>query len=106
MKLTYKGGVNLKKVIVLNTADNIANAIVDIKKGDKVDVLRGDENLKFDALDDIPFGFKVAVTFIEKNQDIIKYGEIIGKASENISRGDLVHIHNMEGNRGRGDLEV
>ena len=35
---------------------------------------------------------------------IRKYGETIGKASLAISKGALVHIHNLEGTRARGDL--
>jgi altronate dehydratase small subunit len=34
-----------------------------------------------------------------------KYGEMIGKASAAIAKGALVHIHNLEGTRARGDLE-
>ena len=35
----------------------------------------------------------------------MKYGERIGIASVDISRGDYVHIHNLEAVRGRGDLK-
>ena len=35
----------------------------------------------------------------------MKYAHVIGKASKDISVGELVHVHNIEGNRGRGDLE-
>lgn len=52
----------------------------------------------------IPFGFKVSIKEIQKGEDIIKYGEVIGKAKKNILPGELVHIHNVEGTRGRGDL--
>ena len=37
--------------------------------------------------------------------DIRKYGETIGKAGKAIARGALVHVHNLEGTRARGDLE-
>ncbi len=52
----------------------------------------------------IPFGFKMAVTGIARGAQVIKYGESIGIASRDISPGQLVHIHNIEGARGRGDL--
>ena len=38
-----------------------------------------------------------------KNQEVLKYGESIGKATKNISKGEHVHIQNVESNRGRGD---
>jgi altronate dehydratase small subunit len=35
---------------------------------------------------------------------VLKYGESIGVASSDIQMGQLVHVHNLEGARGRGDL--
>ncbi|MFQ5657413.1 MAG: SAF domain-containing protein [Candidatus Methylomirabilales bacterium] len=35
---------------------------------------------------------------------IIKYGQVIGRATVEIAPGDHVHVHNMESLRGRGDL--
>ena len=43
----------------------------------------------------IPYGHKFALKKITKNNFIIKYGEIIGKAKKNIKIGPHVHIHNM-----------
>ena len=37
--------------------------------------------------------------------NVLKYGEVIGKASRAISPGDWVHIHNVESARARGDIE-
>lgn len=51
----------------------------------------------------IPFGHKIALGTIAKNAEIIKYGEVIGIATCNIMRGEHVHIHNMDSQRGRGD---
>ncbi|MDQ6598863.1 SAF domain-containing protein [Bacillus salipaludis] len=36
-------------------------------------------------------------------EDILKYGEVIGLATTDIEPGEHVHIHNLEGKRGRGD---
>ena len=41
---------------------------------------------------------------IKKGTPIIKYGETIGLATEDIKEGDHVHVHNVEGLRGRGDM--
>ena len=57
------------------------------------------------ALDAIPFGFKIALQDILQGEAIRKYGETIGRASSLIAKGTMVHIHNLEGVRGRGDLE-
>lgn len=54
----------------------------------------------------IPYGHKVALRPVCRGGDIVKYGEVIGRASADIQAGDHVHIHNMESLRGRGDLET
>ena len=71
----------------------------------RVQVRLGKEVRRIKALEKIPFGFKIAVTDIAIGGKIIKYGESIGIASEDIRKGQLVHVHNIEGARGRGDLE-
>jgi altronate dehydratase small subunit len=42
---------------------------------------------------------------ISKGLDILKYGEVIGRATKNIASGTHAHIHNIESLRGRGDLK-
>jgi hypothetical protein len=55
-------------------------------------------------LDDIPSNHKFAPVDIKAGDPIIKYGLNIGRASCDIKKGQYVHIHNIESNRGRGDL--
>lgn len=88
----------------LREQDNVATALVAINKGDVVAVSCHGSVEKVKAQDDIPFGFKMSISDIDKAAGIVKYGEIIGRASENIKAGALVHIHNVEGTRGRGDI--
>jgi altronate dehydratase small subunit len=52
----------------------------------------------------IPTGHKFATRQIAAGALIRKYGQVIGKASEAIAPGEHVHVHNVEGTRGRGDL--
>jgi len=94
----------MKAIIVLNSADNVGNAMEDIVKGDDVSCLVEGKTSSFTARDDIPFGFKVAVRDIAAGGDIIKYKEVIGRAAQDIRTGECVHIHNVEGKRGRGDI--
>jgi len=37
---------------------------------------------------------------------VLKYGEVIGRATTRIEAGELVHVQNMEGCRGRGDKTI
>lgn len=55
-------------------------------------------------LDSIPFGHKVAITFIQQGAEVVKYGDVIGKATQDIRAGEHVHVQNIEGIRGRGDI--
>lgn len=46
--------------------------------------------------DEIPAGHKFALKDINKGEYIIKYGEIIGRATEDIKKGEWVHTHNVK----------
>lgn len=93
----------MKRVLIMQAEDNIANAVEDITKGDTFGYLVDGEQRSLQAVDDVPFGFKVAVKDIAVGGDIVKYKQVIGKASRAIKAGECVHIHNIEGTRGRGD---
>ena len=43
----------------------------------------------------IPAGHKVALRDIPAGECVIKYGQIIGRASQDIAKGDWVHSHNL-----------
>jgi altronate dehydratase small subunit len=89
---------------MLSAADNVATAIADVDPGAEVAVRLGKRVTWVTALERIPYGFKIAVTAIAQGDPVFKYGEPIGVASSDIARGQLVHVHNLEGARGRGDL--
>ncbi len=95
----------MKALIVLDKADNVGNAIEDIHTGDRVSYQLDGEQFELQATSDTPFGFKVAVRDIPANSPVIKYKETIGMTSRPIVAGECVHIHNVEGNRGRGDIK-
>ncbi len=93
----------ISSAIIIDNKDNVATALRQIKKGEKLNLLRGVEQLDIVPVQPIPLGHKFAVAVIAKGADVIKYGEIIGKATARISIGQHVHVHNVEGIRGRGD---
>lgn len=90
--------------IVMNERDNVAVALRDIKRGDRVVFMVGKEIREIIAKSDIPFGHKLAIRNIPKGGEVIKYGEIIGRATADIAVGEYVHVHNVESLRCRGDL--
>lgn len=46
--------------------------------------------------DNIPAGHKFALKDIKNGEYVIKYGEIIGRASAEIKKGEWVHTHNVK----------
>ena len=77
------------QTLMLHDSDNIAVALRPIEPGNPL----GRANL--DALDKIPSGHKVALTAIAAGQQITKYGQIIGVATQDIPAGAHVHVHNV-----------
>ncbi len=97
----------MKKVaVVIHKSDNVATALTDLSKGQEVIVDIDGEEIKVTLLDNIPFGHKFAIKDIPKGEHVIKYGEVIGRATKSIKAGEHVHVHNIESLRGRGDWEV
>jgi altronate dehydratase small subunit len=97
--------MRVKDALMMKRVDNVATVIEDVEEGDVVAARLGKEEFTVEAREKRPFGFKVAVKSIPKGEPILKYGEVIGKARTRIEEGALVHIHNLEGTRGRGDLD-
>ena len=94
-----------KRALIMHPKDNVATTIEEIQPGDQVQAARGGQVRTLTATEAIPFGFKMALEEIPQGAIITKYGETIGKAGRAIARGALVHVHNLEGTRARGDLE-
>jgi altronate dehydratase small subunit len=94
-----------KRAILMHSKDNVATSVEEVQSGDPVQTSGGGESRTLTAIEPIPFGFKIALAEIPQGALIVKYGETIGKAGRLITKGALVHVHNLEGTRARGDLE-
>ena len=92
-----------KKYVMLNTADHVAVALEEIPSGTAIRVEIDGSSVDIRLLDTIEFGHKFAVRPIAEGSEILKYGEVIGRAVCSIPVGSHVHVHNLEGIRGRGD---
>lgn len=93
-----------KRALIMHASDNVATAVEEIHPGDEVAVPGTQGALTLRAGEAIPFGFKIALEEIPAGQIIRKYGETIGTANTPIAKGALVHVHNLDGTRARGDL--
>lgn len=88
---------------MMKPVDNVAVALEFIPANSIVLVSCQNKSFTIEVLVDIEFGHKFAVTLIPRGTEVIKYGEVIGKSVNNINPGEHVHVHNIEGIRGRGD---
>ena len=94
----------MKSIVVLNDQDNVATSLMALENGQTVVVSVGDETRELTIRSDVPVGHKIAIRSLDSGDDVLKYGEVIGRASRSIEPGDWVHIHNVESARARGDL--
>lgn len=94
----------MKKIFVIDENDNVATVVVEaLQAGDTVITNGRITDMQLTALHDIPYGHKIALRDIAKGETVYKYGLSIGNATQDIKKGEHVHIHNVESNRGRGD---
>lgn len=87
----------MQSAIIVNEHDNVATALQDLFSGSVVHGVKLQEN--------IAKGHKFATRFIGKGQPVLKYASHIGLATVDIQAGQWVHVHNIEGERGRGDTD-
>ena len=96
------------KALVIHPDDNVANLIGPGTKGASVEctVEGTNDQCTIKLREDLPSNHKFAFTDIKAGDTITKYGLNIGRASRAIAQGAHVHTHNIESNRGRGDLKT
>ncbi len=91
------------EALVMDGKDHVATAIQDLQAGSMISCMRQGVLFELFVVEAIPFGHKIAIESIEEGVSIRKYGEVIGRATAPIPKGTHVHVHNVEGIRGRGD---
>ena len=89
----------MKHAILLSLNDNVATVLEKVDIGEEIEV-KGVSGLQIQvAKEEIPFGHKVAVRDIKRNDRIIKYNNKIGIATSDISTGQHVHVQNVVSER-------
>ena len=81
----------MTRLILMNERDTVAIAPRDLPEGELVVIDDQSITLK----EAVPMGHKVARVDIAKDADVIRYGEPIGHATEDITAGQYVHVHNV-----------
>lgn len=85
--------------IVLTDTDTVATALEDLPAGRTFTV----DGRTVELVEDVEFGHKFALRAVEPGDRVLKYGEVIGEATDPIAPGEWVHTHNIESTRARPD---
>ena len=84
-------GSTQARVLKLDARDNALVALTDLRKGEIVS-FQGNE---YPLLSDVPAKHKFLTDDVSAGGDIIMYGVLVGKAVENLRRGDLLTTRNI-----------
>lgn len=90
--------------LILDQTDNVATALAPLEKGKIVKAVIDGSTKDIQLIDHIPMGHKFALEFIGCRTGVRKYGAPIGISTQEINVGEHVHLHNIESQRGRGDI--
>jgi altronate dehydratase len=75
----------------MDPSDNVATVVESARTGDHV--MAGDATVV--AAEAIEAGHKIALQLIPQGESVVKYGEVIGLATQEIAAGAWVHTHNL-----------
>lgn len=75
-------------------------AVHDVEPGSRQAVhIDSDRELALEVVEAIPLGHKVALSDLVRGQDVIEYAVRVAVTRDAISRGRLVHVHNVKSAR-------
>lgn len=96
------------RIYVAHADDSVATIFGDpVVAGEDVEIgIPGGRSVTVNAHADVARGHKIAIHQIPQGTRVLKYGHVIGRATHDIAAGEHVHVHNVESERGRGDLAV
>ena len=81
--------------ILIHNDDNVVTVTESLQAGSVAMYQKNEEVVEIVTLEEIPKFHKIAVADIEKTKPVYKYGQLIGEALENITKGSHVHDHNI-----------
>jgi altronate dehydratase small subunit len=89
------------RAMMMNAKDNVATALERLEGGVPTTVILPSQEVFREVTPEksIPTGHKLAVKEIRKGDHVVKYGQVIGTATQDIGLGDHVHVHNVMSNR-------
>ena len=91
MSILERGEMMKTKALLLHPTDNCVVTLADVRKGDVIEYEGG----SVVAMSDISLGHKAAIRAIPLGGKILKYGAIIGSATNAIAQGEHIHTQNL-----------
>jgi hypothetical protein len=88
-----------RDVLVLHPRDNVATALRDLDAGYRLQKSPGKNRAALVLHEAIAMCHKFALHDIAPGAPVMKYGEVIGHASQAITAGEHVHTHNLRSAR-------
>jgi len=83
----------VRKILVLHPADKLGVALTALGCGDAE--LLGREPDRLAVQESVPALHKVALVKLERGDEVRKYGQVIGRARQEVLPGMHVHTHNL-----------
>ncbi len=81
--------------ILIHNDDNVVTTTESLQTGSVARYQKDEDVVEIISREEIPKFHKIAVVDIQKSKPVYKYGQLIGEALENISKGSHVHDHNI-----------
>ena len=92
--------------IVMNEKDNVATTLRPLVQGQKALVKTISGELIVELQEAVLPNHKFAIHNVTSGEHILKFGEIIGIATEDIHRGMHVHTRNLRSLHGKGSQQT
>jgi len=80
-----------RKFLQIHPGDNVLVALTDLKKGDVI----SHNSANFSMATNVGMKHKFPIKNLAKGDEIIMYGVLIGKCTQAIAQGELIHTHNI-----------
>mgnify|MGYP000886972197 CR=1 FL=1 len=84
---------DMKQAIALNERDTVCTVLDAVEAGETIEVLRDGQVIQhLEVKEAVPKYFKVTLVAQSEDDEVIKYGEIIGQLNHDVQIGDLIHV--------------
>ncbi|HDP0318987.1 TPA: UxaA family hydrolase [Salmonella enterica subsp. enterica serovar Concord] len=87
--------MNTFNALVISPEDSVAVVTENIQKEETVCYQINGQTVNLNSVTPVPVYHKVAIKNIREGDNIYKYGQPIGRASQDIPAGTHVHTHNL-----------